>query len=288
MVASNGAVGVKKFCPVTFLMMRSSKTSPQYPAKGGGTISGDPVHGVEEQGIMDGPATCYPVHGVQVQGIMDGRATCNQRSWRFGTWNVGTMKAKSLEICDELKRRKVDVCAVQETRWKGEKTRFVGAAGNRYKFWWKGTDGTGGVGVMVKEALIDKVLAVERKSDRVIVLVMSFGKVIVRVISAYAPHQGRKDEEKVKFYDDVSEVLSQAGSGEFVVLLGDFNGHVGRNADGYEGVHGGFGYGDRNDEGRRLLELADAHGMVVGNTLFTRSLERSITYRSAGNESMSD
>ena len=35
----------------------------------------------------------------------------------------------------------------------------------------------------------------------------------------------------------------------------DFNGHVVRNADGYEGAHAGFGFGERNDEGRRLLEL---------------------------------
>jgi hypothetical protein len=32
-------------------------------------------------------------------------------------------------------------------------------------------------------------LAVERISDRVIVLVMSFGKVMERIISAYAPQQ---------------------------------------------------------------------------------------------------
>ena len=190
-------------------MLMTSLTSPQYPAKEGGTIPGELVHGVEEQGIMDGPATCYPIHGVKEQGIMDGSATCNKRRWwRFGSWNVGTMNKKSVEIADELWRRKVDVCAVQETRWKGERTRFVGAAGERYKFWWKGDDGSGGVGIMVKEELVDKVIAVERKSDRVIVVVMSFGKVMVRVISAYAPQQSRKEEEKVKFYDDVSEVIS--------------------------------------------------------------------------------
>ena len=51
---------------------------------------------------------------------------------------------------------------------------------------------------MVKEELVDKVLAVEWRSDRVIVLVMSFGKVLVKVISAYAPQQNRKEEEKEK------------------------------------------------------------------------------------------
>ncbi|ESO04130.1 hypothetical protein HELRODRAFT_184715, partial [Helobdella robusta] len=110
----------------------------------------------------------------------------------------------------------------------------------------------------------------------------------VRVISGYAPQQSRKEEEKDRFYDDVSDEIGQAGLNEFVVLLGDLNGHVGADADGYEGVHGGWGYGIRNEEGRRVLELADAHSMVVGNTWFTREPARLITYRSGKHRSMID
>jgi hypothetical protein len=68
-----------------------------------------------------------------VQGAVDGRATCNQTGWRFGTWNVGSLCGRSLEVADELWRRRVDVCAVQETRWKSEATKFIGAKGRRYK-----------------------------------------------------------------------------------------------------------------------------------------------------------
>ncbi|ESO12114.1 hypothetical protein HELRODRAFT_158537 [Helobdella robusta] len=182
----------------------------------------------------------------------------------------------------------VDVAALQEIRWKGEGTRFVGAKGGRYKLWWKRDDGTGRVGVMVREELVEKVLEVRRRSNGVIVVVMVFGKVIVRVISGYAPQQSRKEEEKDRFYDDVSDEIGQAGLNEFVVLLGDLNGHVGADADGYEGVHGGWGYGIRNEEGRRVLELADAHSMVVGNTWFTREPARLITYRSGEHRSMID
>ncbi|ESN98869.1 hypothetical protein HELRODRAFT_162330 [Helobdella robusta] len=204
-----------------------------------------------------------PVHGVVVQGPVD-----------------GTLTGRSLEVVEELQRRMVDVAALQEIRWKGEGTRFVGAKGGRYKLWWKGNDGTGGVGVMVREELVEKVLEVRRRSNGVIVVVMVFGKVIVRVISGYAPQQSRKEKEKDRFYDDVSDEIGQAGLDEFVVLLGDLNGHVGADADGYEGVHGGWRYGIRNEEGRRVLELADAHSMVVGNTWFTREPARLITYRS--------
>jgi hypothetical protein len=107
--------------------------------------------------------------------------------------------------------------------------------------------------------------------------------VTVRVISAYAPQKGHGDEEKDKFYEELNDEMGQAGIDDFVVLLGDLNGHVGADADGYEGVHGGFGYGDRNMEGCRVLEFGEAHGLVVGNTWFKRLKDRLVTYRS-GNE----
>ncbi|ESN93229.1 hypothetical protein HELRODRAFT_181163 [Helobdella robusta] len=159
-------------------------------------ISGDPVDGVVVQGPVDGLATGTPLYSVAVQGTIDGRTTCRPRGWRFGTWNVGTLTGRSLEVVEELQRRMVDVAALQEVRWKGEGTRFVGAKGGRYKLWWKGDDGTGGVNVMVREELVEKVLEVRRRSNGVIVVVMVFGKVIVRVISGYAPQQSRKEEEK--------------------------------------------------------------------------------------------
>ena len=114
--------------------------------------------------------------------------------WRFGIWNVGKMSEKSGEVADQLWKRRVDVCGVHETRWKGESTRFVGARGRRYKFW---GGGEWGVGVMVKEDLVEQVCEVRHR--RVLVVVMVVGKVMVRVISAYAPLKNRSDVEKDLF-----------------------------------------------------------------------------------------
>ena len=36
-----------------------------------------------------------------------------------------------------------------------------------------------------------------------------------------------------------------------VVLAGDMNGHVGSSNAGYDGTHGGIGYGNRNADGSR-------------------------------------
>ena len=37
---------------------------------------------------------------------------------------------------------------------------------------------------------------------------------------------------------------------EVILGIGDFNGHIGRRIDGFEGVHGGCGIGKRNVEGK--------------------------------------
>ena len=46
-------------------------------------------------------------------------------------------------------------------------------------------------------------------------------------------------------------------------MLDDFNESVGRHIDGFDGVHGGFGVGQRNLEGRMLLVLSGEGIMCV-------------------------
>jgi len=55
-----------------------------------------------------------------------------------------------------------------------------------------------------------------------------------------------------------------------LVLAGDMNGHVGTSYVGYDGTHGGFGYGARNADGSRILEFADKLNLVIRNTLFVK------------------
>ena len=82
---------------------------------------------------------------------------------QFGTWNVGSMTGRSGEVADALERRKVKVCCVQETRWKGEGTRILRTKTRRkYKLFWKGCSGVSGVGVIVSEEFIDNIVEVTR------------------------------------------------------------------------------------------------------------------------------
>ena len=77
---------------------------------------------------------------------------------RVGAWNVGSMSGRGTEVCKEQRKRRMDVCCLQEVRWRGQGAWFMSVKGRRYKLWWSGnSDGTGGVGVLVKEELCEVV-----------------------------------------------------------------------------------------------------------------------------------
>ena len=77
-------------------------------------------------------------------------------------------------------------------------------------------------------------------------------------------------------------------SSEIIASLGDFNGHVGKCAEGFEGAHAGDGIGKRNVEGRRLLEFCDERELCVANTWFCKANKKKITYSAGGCETEID
>ena len=196
---------------------------------------------------------------------------------------MGSLFGRKTEVCEELRKRKVDVCCIQEVRWKGQGARFVGTLVRRYKLWWSGNDaGFGEVGILVKEEISGNVVEVRRKSDRVMAIVLTLGREVMRVICAYWPQSGRPDAEKVHFYDEMGKEWDLGSSSEIIVSLGGFNGHVGKYAEGFEGVHGGNGVWKRNAEERRLLEFCDERELCVANTWFKKTDKRKITYSAGG------
>ena len=106
---------------------------------------------------------------------------------------------------------------------------------------------------MVKHDLVESVMEVRRVSPRIISIDVVVNEKVVTVISVYAPQSGRSEKEKEKFYEDLTAevpVLSRHG---ICFVLEDFYGHVGRSSLGYDGIHGGFGWSERNKDGERVL-----------------------------------
>ena len=91
------------------------------------------------------------------------------------------------------------------------------------------------------------------------------GEEIISIVSAYGPRVRSDEQVKREFWDNLGDLMRTTSEDEKVFLGGDFNGHIGREADNYNSVHGGFGLEARNESGENLLEFALAKDLVIKN-----------------------
>nr|GEW91247.1 retrotransposable element Tf2 [Tanacetum cinerariifolium] len=118
------------------------------------------------------------------------------RRIRVGSWNVGSLIGKRLELADALERHTVDIACFRETKWKVSSN----IEGNGYKLWYSGSStARNRVGVILKAYLKDKVVHVNWCSDRTISLRLVIDGETVNVISAYAPQVGLSEVENKTF-----------------------------------------------------------------------------------------
>ena len=188
---------------------------------------------------------------------------------RFSTWNVGSILRKWNEISVAFKRHCVHNCCLQKVRWKGKGAKMIG---NGFKFLWSGgCKAENGVGE-IANWLIGKVVGAERFNDRVMKVNVVIGDVVWEVESCYCPqaiNQSRSVNENEEFYELMDKVVTSE-----VLVGGDFNGHVGSDMVGFGEVHRGFGIGQINDGGIRLLDWAVGKGLCLMNTCFQKRKSR--------------
>jgi hypothetical protein len=75
-------------------------------------------------------------------------------------------------------------------------------------------------------------------------------------------------------------LVSSVPISEKLFIGGDFNEHVGSTRVGFDGVHEGFEYGSRNQEGDGILNFALAYDLFVTNTLFRKRVSHLVTFSS--------
>jgi hypothetical protein len=101
---------------------------------------------------------------------------------------------------------------------------------------------------LINKSLKSRVVDVKRCGDRIILVKQVFG-----------------------------DLVRSVPSGEKLFIGGDLNGQVGASNTVLRGVHGGFGYGIRNQEGEDVLSFGLAYDMIVANTLFKKRESHLVT-----------
>ena len=87
---------------------------------------------------------------------------------------------------------------------------------------------------------INHVSDVQRISDRIILLRLGIGKKVFTFVSVYAPQVVLSATVKDKLYELLQSHMAKIPASEEVILLGDWNGHVGAKSEGFSDVHGGM------------------------------------------------
>ncbi|KAG5568125.1 hypothetical protein H5410_064855, partial [Solanum commersonii] len=132
----------------------------------------------------------------------------------------------------------------------GAKARVV----DGFKLWYSGgSRNRNGVGILVDGDLREQVVEVRRINDRLMMVKLVIGGCTLSLEDT--------DLEKI-------------------VIGGDFNGHIRATSNGFDDVHGGFGFGERNEGETSLLDFAKAFELVIANSCFPKKENHLVTFSS--------
>jgi len=179
---------------------------------------------------------------------------------------------RSALIAYELSRLNVEIAVLSEIRFPDEGSNQEHGA--RYTLFWSGkisTEGRlAGVGFMVRTSIASKLENLPTgHSDRIMSMRLPLkNKQYATLFSVSAPTLQAELAEKDKFYSELRSRIQSTPADDKVIILGDFNARVGKDATVWKGVLGRHGVGNCNDNGRLLLELCTEQQLAIINTTF--------------------
>ncbi|XP_071505665.1 craniofacial development protein 2-like [Diadema antillarum] len=161
---------------------------------------------------------------------------------------------------------------IPDTRRKGTGTKKIDSD---FVLNWSGVNkdqrAVHGVGFILHSYTAKNILNTEYISERIVKIRVREGKKVANYIQIYAPcNDTYSDEEKDKFFGNLSEIINKVHDSEDLYVMGDFNGRVGERRMPWTphlGPHSDH-QTPCNYNGNLVLELCAEHELMVANTFF--------------------
>ena len=191
---------------------------------------------------------------------------------KIGTWNVTSLTGKEVELIDEMKKYKIEILGLSETKRKG-----IGELqlDDGYVLMYSGVSkdkrAKEGVGIVISESLKHHVTNWEGISSRIIRLdLQTKENRKITLIQVYGPTEDKDIVDKETFYHDLQLTVDKIrNTHENIFILGDWNSRIGndsRKGHGCMGKHGGER--NINDNGVRMIEFCIDNNLLIGNTWY--------------------
>lgn len=195
---------------------------------------------------------------------------------RIPTWNIESWRNRDQEIILEMEKHQIDICALSETKKKGKGYIMV----EKCMLFYSGTDKSEranvGVGILIGKKIMNCVTDTQYINERIIMLTLSLKNGSLNIISIYAPQTGRPKQERNTFYKDLQGLLDTIPWKNSVVIMGDFNGHVGNAA--IPGIKQRFNDAAMNESSEDLIEFCCLNELRINNTFFDHKPQHKYTW----------